>query len=333
MQAGGEPLAIAEYVDFWPDAGVAMFSASNEGAMVYRPARPRDTQMAWVARSGATLSLIGPAEPYGQLTLAPDQKRAAVEMPAADGRWDIWLLELVRGTTTRITFDPADDRDPVWSPDGATLIFNSDRTGSKTLFLKSIVNNQPETPLLPTGKGAIPESVTPDGKAIVYIKLEGRPVGFLWRLDGSAAPQPILEAGYGVDELQVSPDGRFLAYASAESGEYEVYLQPFRRSGEKVRVSTNGGGAPKWRADGKELFYVAPNRKLMFVRILPGRDVSISLPQPLFDLSDAEPDQDDYAPSAEGQRFLVKLPAAPLAHQAPLQLILNWNRSRAAEAH
>ena len=100
------------------------------------------------------------------------------------------------------------------------------------------------------------------------------PIGFVWRLDGSAPPQTILQTGFGIDELQVSPDGRFLAYISAESGRFEVYLQPFGRSGEKVRVSTNGGGAPKWRADGKELFYVAPNRKLMSVRILPGSEAS-----------------------------------------------------------
>ena len=89
---------------------------------------------------------------------------------------------------------PGDERDPVWSPDGTALIFTSDRTGFRTLFRKSLVNNQPETPLLATGKEVIPEAVTPDGKAIVYVKLQGIPVGFVWRLDGSAAPQPILEA-------------------------------------------------------------------------------------------------------------------------------------------
>ena len=99
-----------------------------------------------------------------------------------------------------------------------------------------------------------------------------------------------------------------------------------------MRVSTDGGGAPKWRADGKELFYVAPNRKLMAVRILPGRDISVSLPEPLFDLSDFQPTLDEYAPSFDGQRFLVKLPVEPLATQTPLQLIFNWNGPRAAGA-
>ena len=351
LQVGGEPVAIAQNVDFWSQVGVGMFSTSDDGAVVYSPARARDSQMAWVARNGATLSVIGRAQPYRQLTLSPDQKRAAVEMIGADGGWDIWLLELARGTTTRVTIDPANDVDPVWSPDGTALIFASDRTHGFALFRKSLTNNQPEASLSATTQDVLTgcrigtcgaESFTPDGKAIVYYKREGtqllravageeESVGFVWRLDGSAPPQAILQTGYAIDELQVSPDGRFLAYISTESGQYEVYLQPFGRSGEKVRVSTTGGGAPKWRPDGKELFYVAPNRKLMSVRILPGRDVSISLPEPLFDLSDFQPDQDDYAPSLDGQRFLVKLPVEPLATQTPLQLILNWNRTRTAE--
>ena len=333
LQVAGEPLPIAENVEFFRQGALGLFSTSADGAVVYRPARPQDTQIAWVARNGATQSVIGGAQPYGQLTLAPDQKRAAVEMLGADGGWDIWLLELARGTTTRVTFDPANDVDPVWSPDGTALIFASDRTRQFTLFRKGLANNQPEGPLSATSENVMPEGFTPDGKAVVYFRTAGTPVGYVWRLDGSVPPQAILQTGYDIDELQVSPDGRLLAYISAESGRFEVYLQPFGRSGEKVRVSTTGGGSPKWRADGKELFYVAPNRKLMSVWILPGSDVSISLPEPLFDLSDFQPDQDVYAPSLDGQRFLVKLPVEPLATQTPLQLILNWNGPRTAGAH
>jgi serine/threonine-protein kinase len=241
-------------------------------------------------------------------------------------------LELARGTTTRVTSDPAFDYDPVWSPDGTVLVFASNRLDQRfTLFRKSLATNEPERPLFGTTLDVFPESMTPDGKAIVYLKREGKGVGFVWPLDGSAPPRAIPQAGDAPDELQVSPDGRFLAYTSADSGADEVYLQPFGRSGEKVRVSTTGGGAPKWRADGNELFYVAPNRKLMSVRIRPGSEVSVSLPEPLFDLSEFEPILDGYAPSLDGQRFLVKLPVGPSAAQTPLHLILNWNGPRSAE--
>ena len=159
---------------------------------------------------------------------------------------------------------------------------------------------------------------------------EEESVGFVWRLDGSAPPQAILQTGYGIDELQVSPDGRFLAYISTESGQYEGVLCNHSGDQERRCVSRPPGGSPKWRPDGKELFYVAPNRKLMSVRILPGRDVSISLPEPLFDLSDFQPDQDEYAPSLDGQRFLVEAagratrdPNTPTAH-----LELEWPGNR-----
>jgi Tol biopolymer transport system component len=328
-QVAGEPSPIAEGVAFWSDSGVGMFSTSSDGAVVYRPAGSPDTQVAWVGRNGSMLASVGRPQAYGQLALSPDGKRAAVELRDADGHYDIWLVELARGTSTRVTVDAADDRDPVWSTDGSALIFNSNRTGVRELFRKDLAGGHPETALFATKESLYPESWTPDGKAIVYVAEAAQSrVGFVWRLDASAAPQPILRTGYSIDELQVSPDGHLLAYISAESGQYEVYLQLFGRPGEKVRVSTDGGGQPKWRGDGKELFYVAPNRKLMAVQIEPGRTLAVGQPQPLFELGNLDPVLDEYAPSHDGQRFLVKRSAEPVTN-VPIQLILNWSNETA----
>jgi Tol biopolymer transport system component len=280
--------------------------------------------MAWVDRNGVTLASIGRPQPYGQLALSPDEKRAAVELRDAEGHYDLWLLELARGLTTRITFDAADDRDPVWSPDGSALIFDSNRTGQvKTLFRKDLAGDHPETPLFETKENLYPESWTPDGKAIVYVAETTK--GFLWNLDGLATAQPILRNGYCLDEVQLSPDGGLVAYNSAESGHTEVYIQRLGGAAQNVRVSTDGGGAPKWRRDGKELFYLTPNRKLMAVQVMPGSDVAVGLPQPLFDLGDFQPDLDEYAPSRDGQRFLVKLRSEPVSNH-PIQLVSNWKR-------
>jgi eukaryotic-like serine/threonine-protein kinase len=197
LQVGGEPLAIAQNVDFWSAAGVGMFSTSDDGVVVYSPSRARDTQLAWVARNGATRSVIGRAQAYRQLTLSPDQKRAAVEIQGDDGRSHIWLLELARGTTTRVSSNPASDVDPVWSPDGTALIFASDRIGYRwALFRKSLAKDEPERQMFATTQDRFPDSFTPDGKAIVYVNRQGTPVGFVSRLDGSAPPQPILQTGY-----------------------------------------------------------------------------------------------------------------------------------------
>jgi eukaryotic-like serine/threonine-protein kinase len=321
-QVTGEPVPIAEGVDVWADGSLAMFSTASDGTVVYTPARTPNTRIAWVDRNGVTVTSIGPPQPYGQVALSPDEKRAAVELRDADGRYDIWLLELARGLTTRVTFDAADDRDPVWSPDGSALIFDSNRTGLvKTLFRKDLASDHPERPLFETKENLYPESWTPDGKAIVYVA--ETTAASIWRLDGSAAARQVLRNGYRLDEVQISPDGNLLAYNSAESGHSEVYIQRLGRAGEKVRVSTEGGGAPKWRRDGKELFYVAPNRSLMAVQIMPGVDLAVGLPQPLFDLGDFQPDLDEYAPSRDGQRFLVKIRSEPVSSH-PIQLVLNW---------
>ncbi len=332
LQLVGSPSTVAEGVDFWPDAGVGMFSTSAEGSIVYRPARLPDTQLAWVRRDGTTIANVGRPRPYGQIALARDEKRAAVELRDADGRYDIWLLELARGIPTRLTFDPANDRDPVWSPDGSILVFESDRSGPKRIFRRNLTNDNSETPLFTTTEAAdvVPESWTPDGTSILYFKDSPPSRSALIRLaDGSGTPQAIVQSGLSVDEMQISPDGRLLAYLSAESGAYEIYLQRFGQPGEKIRVSTEGGGQPKWRGDSKELYYVAPNRKLMAVQILPGNELAVSLPKPLFMIGDLEPDYDDYAPAADGQRFLVKLPIEPV-ETVPIHLILHWDGPNAS---
>jgi Tol biopolymer transport system component len=323
----GEPYAVAEGVEFWRDAGVGIFSASRNGVIVYTPSRPRETQLVWVDRRGERLTTIGSPRLHGQFTLSPDGKRAAVELPDAAGRYDIWIVELSRGVPTRLTFDPADDRDPVWSPDGSRLVFTSPRNGPSALFSKPLSGATSESVLLRSKDDLYPESISPDGKTLLYQSSgavnQGR-VGWMWTLDSHAAPIPIVQTGFRVDEMQISPDGRFLAYASAESGQYEVYVRRFGGGGEKIRVSVNGGGQPKWRRDGRELFFLSEGR-LTAVEVGAGPEPTVGLPRPLFDLEEAGEELDDYAPSADGQRFLVKQRAArPGA--APVHVVMNWVR-------
>ena len=323
----GEPYAVTEGVEFWNDAGLGVFSASRDGMVVYRPARTRETQLAWVTRSGDAIDIIGEPQLYGQLALAPDGKHAAVELPDADGRYDIWIVELSRGVPTRLTFDSADDRDPVWSPDGLRIAFTSARRQPQPLFVKTVVGGGPESLLLEGGADLYPESWSPDARTIFYQSsgrlTEGR-TGWAWTIDGKAPPTPILKTGFRVDELQVSPDGRLLAYASAESGRYEVYLEPLAGRREKIRVSTNGGGQPKWRRDGRELFFVSEG-KLTGVDVETDSGVRVSLPKALFDLEDGSEELDYYAPDGRGERFLVRVPPARAGLDS-IHVVLNWTR-------
>ena len=317
----GEASSIAEGVDFWGVGHVGMFSVSNDGVVVYAPARSPDVQLAWVTRTGRTLSTVGRPRPYGQIALSPDEKRVAVELQDPDGQSDLWLVELATGIPRRITFNPGHDGDAVWTPDGNALIFSSSRAGPLALFRKDLASDAPESLMFETKIDLRPESWTPDGKGLLYFSEERGRKGFMWSGGGSRL---ILDTKFPIDELQVSPDGRLLAYMSAESGRDEVYLQRLTQPGAKVRVSAEGGGEPKWRADGKELFYLATNRMLMVAPVLPGPDVAVGLSQPLHELSEYRSGYDDYAPSRDGQRFLVKRPAES-ATSLPYQIIFNWS--------
>ena len=326
---GGQPYAVAEGVEMWNDAGLGVFSASHDGVILYRPARPRETQLAWVDRTGERLATIGEPQLYGQLALAPDGTHVAVELPDAEGRYDIWIVELTRGVPSRLTFDPADDRDPVWSPDGSRVAFTSARTKPQALFVKAVVGSSPAASLLREGPADLyPESWSRDGRTLFYQSsgrlAEGR-TGWMWTMDAKVAPTPILKTGFRIDELQVSPDGRLLAYASAESGRYEVYLEPLVGRREKIRVSTNGGGQPKWRGDGRELFFVSAGKLMAAAVTTTGSELRVGLPTALFDLEDGSEELDYYAPDGRGQRFLVRVPPGHAA-SASVHAVLNWAR-------
>jgi Tol biopolymer transport system component len=173
-----------------------------------------------------------------------------------------------------------------------------------------------------------PESWAPDGKTLLYLtEDERRPRGrrSVWALGPGpeAKPELVFRNGFNLDEPQASPDGRWLAYVSDESDQWEVYVRPFRRPGEPVRVSVNGGGQPKWRRDGRELFYLAADGRLMSVPVTgTGAAFEVGLPAVLFDTGGYRPSYDDYAPSADGQRFLVKV--APEGRSAQMHVVLNW---------
>jgi len=136
-------------------------------------------------------------------------------------------------------------------------------------------------------------------------------------------PEVLLKADAQIDEPQISPDGRWLAYSSVESGGWEVYVEPFRRPGEKVRVSPNGGVQPKWRADSRELFYLKPDGELVVVEVsASGERLEVGLPTSLFSTGTASPVFDQYAVTGDGQRFLVLTPVVPAART--IQVLLNW---------
>jgi Tol biopolymer transport system component len=309
----GEPLPVAASVAAWsaaPDWG--WFSASATGVVAYTEGANlvADSELVWFDRKGTRLSVLGKPAPYGQIALSPDERSIAVEIAKQGESIDIWTIDLARGVGTRQTFDKADEVDPVWSPDSRTLAFSSSRGGGYHIFRKELQGDKPEKLFSKSPESAWAESSTPDGRSLLYDHDLGstRAIETLsWTDD--ADPVRLLEKAHFLDEPQVSGDGLWLAYLSNESGQYEVYVEPFGHTGERVRVSTEGGGQPKWRSDGKELFYVDPVGRLRAVAVKASGDrLELALPETLFAGVIVDSVRDHYAATRDGRRFLVVVP-------------------------
>jgi Tol biopolymer transport system component len=328
LEVSGEPAPVVENVASpapRPDWG--WFSVSAGQALAYREqGGTSGVQLAWVDRKGEQLGTVGEPGPYGQIALSPDGSRVAAELLGADG-WDLWVIDVSRGVASRLTSDPGNEQDPVWSPDSQEVAFGSSRKGDHFLFRKGL-RGEPASPV-PGGKGTDletrdrPEYWSRDGKVLLCKKLNGTTVWAI-PLEGGSEAEPVLELGFRLDEPQISPDGRWLAYISEESGAWDVYVQPYRRDGERVRVSVDGGGQPKWRGDGKELFFLDPEGQLMAVGVREGRaGPEVDLPTALFEVGRWGAPRDDYAVSADGQRFLVKVPLEQ-GDEERFHIVLNW---------
>jgi Tol biopolymer transport system component len=325
----GEPVAIAPSVASWSvNEAFAWFAVSPAGTLAYFSGAgvSGQVQLAWLDRKGAQVGTVGAPGDYSQFTLSPDGRNVALEVRDEKQGYDVWVMDVARGVASRVTSRAGDERDPVWAPDGRSLAFAAMGADKGVLRRKGLRAADPETLLTQTADEDHPEFWSRDGETLLFVRRTEDDSQSIWALSlKSGKVEPILDARFRVDEPQLSPDERWLAYVSQESGRDEVYVEPYRRNGDRVRVSVDGGGQPKWRGDGKELFYVTPGNLLMAVSVrASGERLEVSLPTRLFEIHGLEGmDYDDYAPSADGQRFLVKLPVQE-SRKPQLQIVTNW---------
>jgi Tol biopolymer transport system component len=259
--------------------------------------------------------------------------RLAVEVGGSAEPNDIWLIEIARGISTRFTTDPAADRFPRWSPDGNRILFHSNRGGRPyDLYQKLSSGAGEEEVLLQDSKRKYPRDWSSDGRFVVYNPFgSGQGVTadlWIFPLSGDRKPFPFATSKFEETQARFSPDVRWLAFVSNESGRDEVYVSSFPSAGGKVRVSTNGGVQPRWRKDGKELFYLAPDRKLMAAPIQAGSTLQVGPPTAIFDIgfvpvgSGAPYALYQYDVAADGQRFLINAPQTN--NSVPITVVLNW---------
>jgi eukaryotic-like serine/threonine-protein kinase len=324
----GEAVPVAEQIAEGEGSWHGVFTVSTNGTLVVQTAVPASQALAWLDRTGKRIATVG--EPGGVLwpSLSPDGKRAtAVVSDRAAHNTDLWVYDLARNLRTRLTFDPAVVQGGIWSPDGTRIIFSSNRGGHFDLYRKSADGSGAEELLYADGLNKYPTSWSPDGKFVMYWASGDPKTGAdIWvlPLEGERKPFPFLKTAFTEQGGPFSPDGRWIAYASDESGRPEIYVVPFPGPGGKRQVSTSGGGFPRWRKDGKELFYLAPDGRLMAAEIgIKAVEVEIGAVRPLSGPLQLDLQGFPYDVSADGQRFLAIVRNEQSAPE-PLTLVQNW---------
>jgi len=327
----GEPRALGQQVrEGGPFLRMASFSVSANGVLIYEPRTLLASQMVWFDREGKKAGTLGePAVLLGP-TISPDGTKVAVSIVDPNARLpDIWIFDLARGAKTRFTVDPSANHNPVWSPDGSRILFASDRKHQGDLYVKAAAGGAKEEPVYEAEGQKIPYDWSPDGGVIAFDDREvaGERRFSLKMLPSAGERRPVefLKRGTDVGDCRFSPDGRWLAYMSDESGRMEIYVAAFPGPGGRWQISTEGGRTPRWRRDGKELFYLSADRKLMAVEVKPGSSFEAGHPRPLFDAPARRtgPFGVPYDVSADGQKFLVVMPAGESA-PPPMTLVVNW---------
>jgi Tol biopolymer transport system component len=344
LSVEGDPFPIAEQLESGVYAGVVTFSVTNGGALAYGVGAPPDAglRLVWVDRRGNAVGTVGPVANYRQPELAPDGKRVAVKRREARlERGDIWVTDVTRDATSRFTFDASQaNTAPIWSRDGSRIVFASLRGGKWGLYTKPANGAGSEEQLLESQAPVTATSWSSDGRSVVYVTVGEKTATDVWLLPllGERKPIPLVMTPFNDNRGQVSPDGKWLAYDSNESGQSQVYVKPFPAGESKWQVSSGSGLTgfyPRWRGDGRELFYMdlAGGGKLMAVEIAAnGAALEFGTPTPLFDsgfsnLGGERIPGEAYAVSSDGQRFLIPRPAANVASISPIAVVLNWVES------
>jgi Tol biopolymer transport system component len=326
----GETMTLAESVSYDISFNMGGFAVSSEGRMAYRAVALEARQLQWFDRNGKPLGVAGEPDVNNLacVELSPNGRQLAVQR-TIQNNIDVWLIDVLRGGPKRFTVDAAADQKPIWSPDGVQIAFSSNRKGIYDLYLKLSSGAGAEELLLESQHTKTVQDWSADRRFVLYQEAGSTTGWDLWALPmvGDRKPMAVVNSPFEERNGQFSPDGRWVAYQSNVTGRFEIYVQPFPGPGGNWKVSTAGGTFPRWRADGKELFFIAPDGKLMSVPVnTSGSTIETGSPMALFQtrivtggLANQEP---QYAVSHDG-RFLINN-RVDQSTTTPITMILNW---------
>jgi eukaryotic-like serine/threonine-protein kinase len=324
-----DPIRIAERLSYFKGTGLAEFTASENGSLAFRD-RTGVSELVWFDRAGKPQQTLGARASYDTIRLSPDGRRIAVQVTdPRTGLGNLWLYDRATGIPTQFTSDPLESIRPVWSADNVQLFFRSARGGSPDVYQKRADGRGLKEPVIELEGVQNPEDASLDGRHLVYAEGSRATASDLWVLPlTDRKPKPYLTTNAIEGSARFSPDGRWLAFTTTETGSPEIYVAPIEDSGAKIRVSAAGGIGPRWRRDGKELFYFTLDNTLMAVPIAVGADVLHGVAHPLFTVdvfkrSGGNLLEPAYDVSEDGQRFLINRMVKD-GLRAPITVVLNW---------
>jgi Tol biopolymer transport system component len=336
LRLSGEPVTLAQPVAVaLPPYRGAAYGVSPGGVLAWRAASAAEgaLKLTWLDRSGKSLAEVGEVAEYSNPALSPDERQLAVSRrdPRTKTR-DIWVLDMAHGRGRRLTFDPADDFGPVFSPDAKWIAFGSERLGKRDLYRKLASGSGEDELLIESKDTKNSEAWSPDGSFLLYNFWPGGRPADLYLLPlspkGAGPPQPFLASEFREDHGSFAPDGRWLAYRSDDSGRDEVYVKGILPGGKpgpgKWQISTEGGLEPRWRGDGREIFYVSGSTLMAVDVKADGTSFQAERPRPLFEVRlPPNTRRNRFVVSRDGQRFLVLIPTERTGEA--IDVLLNWS--------
>lgn len=321
----GEPLMLARNVAASPAyLGTSEFTASQSGVLIYGTATGSSfDQFNWYARNGDVIGSFEPVIDFQQFTLSPDGKHLALNSFHQHATGSLWLIDLATNTTTPLTTDPHAQSDPVWSPDSRYVAFNLlPNGGSDPPFLvrKIEIGTQQVQPVYGDNERHWVEDWSPDGR---FLLTHDTKTFSIIRLTDGSKPRAVYSSSFTKDEFHLSPDGQLIAYGENRSGRWEVFVASFPSFDYIQQVSAAGGAQPRWRGDGRELFFIDLEGKMMAAAVTRGSPHKIGTPRKLFDTGLVpNPTINQYAVTKDGLKFLLLEPRKGFVET--YSVILNW---------
>jgi Tol biopolymer transport system component len=324
-----EPFSLADEVNYLQFINLLPISASDNGLLAYQSIDTPKQQLVWLDREGNQIGVLGGPGEFGQPRISPDGQRVAVSRLSTNKETaDMWVLDVTGSRSMQLTSDASHEGSPVWSPDGREVTYFSNPKGHFDLYSRVADASAPQTLVLGSTLDKYPNDWSSDGRFLLFGNVGNTTNSDIWILPmkGDRKPSPYLVTVSSEGQATFSPDGKWIAYESDESGRSEVYVECFPRhesDSRRWQISRNGGGQPKWRGDGKEIYYIMVNGKMMAVTISTGGSFTASEPRLLFQTRALPRTRNLFDVTRDGTRFLVNVPLE-WASSSPITVVANW---------